>query len=130
MATFQFSENEFVAGSMKLSFKRRTLVMFAIAYGLLVTSLLFKGKPILEAVVFPLIGVSLLVAAVYWLSTWRIRKVFREQQSLREVINVTIDDERLSYSWVRGSYILPWNQVRRWIETPDFFILFESSAFG
>ena len=45
-------------------------------------------------------------------------------------MNVTIDEEQLSYSWARGSYILPWANVRRGRETPNFFILFESSLSG
>jgi hypothetical protein len=77
-----------------------------------------------------LVGLLLLVALIYSLASLRLKKIFREQQSLREVIEVTIDDQQLSYSWARGSYVLPWANVRRGLETKSFFILFESSAFA
>ena len=130
MATFQLTEDEFIRGSLTLALRPRSLVMLGIAVGLIASSLHFNGHPLTESVLFALVGAVLIVALFYFLARFRLKKIFREQQSLREVMNVTIDEEQLSYSWARGSYILPWANVRRGRETPNFFILFESSFYG
>ena len=132
MAQFQLSEKEFVRASLTISFRRwvRSLVLFAIAFGLIVASLLFRGKPPLEAIAFPLMGIVLVIVSLRLLSTWRLRKCFREQKSLQQVIDVTIDPQHLSYSSARGSYLLPWADVRRSLETKEFFVFFESSYLG
>jgi YcxB-like protein len=130
MATFQLSEDEFIRGSLALALRPRTLVMLGIAFGLIISSLLFNGHPLIESVLFALVGVVVVVGLFYFLARRRLKKIFREQQSLAEVMSVTIDEEQLSYSWARGSYILPWANVRRGRETPNFLILFESSFYG
>ena len=130
MATFQLSEDEFIAGSLALSWKRRTFIIFAIAFGLLVASLAFHGHTMVESIAYPFGGIVALLVFVYFLSRYRLKKIFRETASLQEVINVVIDDQQLDYSWARGSYVLPWSNVRRWKETRNFIILFESSFFG
>lgn len=130
MAQFQLSEDEFVRGSLVLAWKPRTIAMFVIALALIIASLAFKGHSLFESVVYPVIGIAALVGAAFLLSRYRLKKIFREQASLAELIHVTIDDEQLNYSWARGSFILPWANVRRGRETKSFFILWESSAFA
>jgi hypothetical protein len=130
MATFQFTEDEFVRGSLALTWKRRTTVMFGIAFVLMIAAMAFRGHTMLASILYPLGGMALLVTFVYFLTRQRLKRVFREQQSLRESINVVIDENQLNYSWSRGTYVLPWTNVRRGFETREFFILFESSMFG
>jgi hypothetical protein len=130
MAKFQLSEDEFIRGSLALALRPRALVMLVIAFGLIISSLLFHGHELIESVLIALAGLILIVALFYFLARLRLKKIFREQQSLREEMNVTIDEEQLSYLWARGSYILPWANVRRGRETPNFVILFESSVSG
>ena len=130
MAQFQLSEDEFVRGSLVLAWKPRTIAMFVIALALIIASVAFKGHSVFESVVYPVIGIAALVGGAYLLSRYRLKKIYREQASLAEPINVTIDDQQLSYSWARGSFILPWANVRRGRETKNFFILWESSAFA
>ena len=130
MATFQLTEDEFVRGSFALTWKRRTIVMFAIALVMMIAAIAFRGHTMLASILYPLAGTALLVVFVRVIARQRLKKVFREQQSLRETINVVIDENQLSYSWSRGTYVLPWTNVRRAFETRDFFILLESSMFG
>ena len=132
MAQFQLSESEFIRGSLAVPSRRpvRNWILYALAFGMVTSSLIFKGHSVIGAIAECLGGLILLVALIYLLATLRLKKIFREQQSLREVIDVAIDDQQLNYSWARGTYILPWKNVRRGIETKNFFILFESSAFA
>jgi YcxB-like protein len=130
MAQFQLSEKEFVRGSMVITWKRRTLVMFGIAYLLVVTSLAFRRHTLIESAVYPLLGIVALVVLVYFLTRFRLGKAFNETAVLHETMNVAIDDQQLSYTWARGNYILPWASIRRGMETRNFFFLFESSYFG
>jgi hypothetical protein len=132
MAQFQLSENEFIRGSLAIPLHRplRKWIIYLLAIGFFVTSLVFNGHSIIGAIGLCLGGLLLFVALIYLFASLRLKKVFREQQSLREVIDVTIDHQQLSYSWARGSYVLPWENVRRGLETKNFFILFESSAFA
>ena len=130
MAQFQLSEDEFVRGSLIVVWKLRTIAMFLIALALVIASLAFKGHSLFESVVYPVIGIGAVVGASFLLARYRLKKTFRELPSLQATIDVTIDDQQLSYSWVRGNYILPWANVRRGRETKNFFILWESSAFA
>jgi hypothetical protein len=132
MAQFQLSEKEFIRGSLAIPLRRplRQWILYVLALGLLTTLLVFKGHSVIGAIALCLGGLILLVAFIYLLATLRLKKIFREQQSLRELIDVTIDDQQLSYSWARGTYTLPWENVRRGLETRNFFILFESSFFA
>ena len=130
MAQFQLSEDEFVRGAMTITWKRRTLVLFAIAYLLIVMALAFRQHTIVESLVYPLLGIVSLLTLVYFLTRYRLRKAFRETASFQEMMNVAIDDQQLTYTWSRGTYILPWANIRRGMETRNFFFLFESSMFG
>jgi hypothetical protein len=132
MAQFQLSEKEFIRGSWAIPLRRplRQWILYVVALGLIVTSLIFQGYSVISAIALSLGGVILFFGLVYFLANLRLKKIFREQQSLRELIDVTIDDQQLSYSWARGTYTLPWENVRRGSETKNFFILFESSFFA
>ena len=50
MATFQLSEDEFIRGSLALALRPRALVMLVIAFGLIISSLLFHGHELIESV--------------------------------------------------------------------------------
>jgi hypothetical protein len=104
--------------------------MFVIALGMMITAMAFRGHTMLASICYPLAGTVLLLVFVWFLVRLRLKRGFREQQSLRETINVAIDEKELNYSWSRGTYSLPWTNVRRGFETREFFILFESSMFG
>ena len=130
MASFQLTEDEFIRGSLAITWKRRTIVMFAIAFGLMIAAMGFKGHTLLASIGYPLVGMAVLLLFVWFLVRARLKRAWREQQSLREMINVAIDDKELNYSWSRGTYSLPWTNIRRGFETREFFILFESSMFG
>jgi hypothetical protein len=130
MATFQLSEDEFIRGSLAFVLRRRTAILLVIGLVLISLSQFFNGRSLLQSVAVTLIAALAGSALIYLLARRRLKKIFREQQSLGEVMNVTIDDQQLSYSWARGSYILPWANVRRGLETRNFFILYESSAYG
>jgi hypothetical protein len=130
MATFKLSQDEFVRGCLAITWKGRTIALFGVALAMMIMALAFRGHSLAESVGYSVGGLALLLTFVYLLTRYRLGKIYREQQSLQESIDVTIDDQQLSYSWVRGTYVLPWANVRRASETREFFILFESSAFG
>jgi len=130
MAQFQLSEDEYVRGSLAFVLKPRTGILLAIALIFFVLSEFFNGRSLIESIGVTLGSAVLLAVLVYLFARRRLRKIFREQASLTELINVTIDDQRLNYSWARGTYLLPWANVRSGRETRNFFILWESSAFG
>lgn len=93
-------------------------------------SLFSKGNALWKSIFLSFVPMVVIIVTVYFATRWRLKRVFHEQQSLREVIDVSIDDQQLSYSWARGTYILPWANVQRGKETRNFFILWESSAFA
>src|ERR1051326_1135501 len=99
MAQFQLSEDEFVRGSLIVVLKLRTIAMFLIALALVIASLAFKGHSLFESVVYPVIGIGAVVGASFLLARYRLKKTFKEWPSLQETIDVTIDDQQLSYSW-------------------------------
>src|SRR4051812_1376254 len=111
MAQFQLTENEFVRGSMAVTWKPRTLILFGIAYLLLVASLGFRQHNAIESFLYPLLGIVGLVGLVYLVFRYRLRKVFNEIAALHERMNVAIDEKQLSYTWSRGNYILPWASI-------------------
>src|SRR4051812_44009647 len=123
MASFQLTEDEFIRGSLAITWKRRTIVMFVIALGLMITAMAFRGHTVLASICYPLAGTAVLLVFVWFVVRLRLKRFFREQQSLRESINVAIDDKELNYSWSRGTYSLPWTNVRRGFGTREFFIL-------
>ena len=130
MATFQLSEDEYIRGSLAFVLKPRTAILLTMALIFFVLSEFFHGRSLMHSIGIILGGALLVGVSIYFLVRRRLKKIFREQQSLQELINVTINDQQLSYSWARGSYVLPWKNVRRGRETQNFFILWESSAFG
>jgi hypothetical protein len=130
MAQFQLAQEEFIRGSLTTAFRPRTIVLFLIAMLLIGSSLFFRGNALWESIFLSFVPMAVIIVTVYFATRWRLKRVFHEQQSLREVIDVSIDDQRLSYSWARGTYILPWANVQRGKETRNFFILWESSAFA
>ena len=130
MAQFQLTENEFVRGSMAITWKRRTYIMFGIAYMMFVAALAFRHRTAMESLVYPLLGMVGLIVLVYFVVRYRLKKAFHETAVLHETMNVTIDNEQLSYTWSRGNFILPWANIRLGMETNPFFFLFESSMFG
>ena len=130
MAQFQLSEDEYIRGSLAFVLKPRTVILLTIALIFFVLSEFFHGQSLIHSIGVTLGCAVLFGGLVYFLVRRRLKKIFHEQQSLQELINVTIDDQQLNYSWVRGSYVLPWENVRSGRETQNFFILWESSAFG
>src|SRR5258708_20051334 len=130
MASVHVSDDEYGRGSVALALKRRKGILLAIAFMFFVLFESFNGRSLIESIGVTFGGAVLLAVLVYFLARRRLRKIFSEQASLAELINVTIDDQQLSYSWARGTYIFPWANVRRGRETRNFFILWESSAFG
>ena len=129
MAQFQLSEKEFVQACLRIRFRRRTIILFFVAMALMILSL--SGS---ESWAFTIIVGGLVIGFVagltYFLSAFKLRKTYREQQSLQEVITVTINDEQLNYSWSRGNAVFLWSDIRRWKQTRDFFLLFESEMFA
>ena len=108
---------------MAITWKRRTYVMFGIAYVMFVLALAFRRHTAIESLGYPLLGIVGLVVLVYFLVRYRLKKVFNETSTLRETMNVVIDDEQLSYTWSRGHFILPWPNIRRGMETKNFFFI-------
>jgi hypothetical protein len=132
MATFQFSENEYVRACHAMARRHlwRSAILMFIAVSLIAGSYAVKGKNIESWAVGIICGLLFFFILARVIMARRIKRAFREQESLRQEITVVFDDEQLAYSWSRGSFVLPWADVRRWKETKDFFLLYESSLFA
>ena len=132
MAQFQLSEKEFVKASLMLSLKRplRTFILLSIALALIAVSQVFGGRSPGNALAFFLIAIILFTGITYLLSVQRLKKAFREQATLQQPIDLTIDEQQLNYAWPRGTAVFLWSDIRRWKETSDFFLLFESDLFA
>src|SRR5438552_19014406 len=100
MAQFQLSESEFIRGSLAVPSRRplRNWILYVLAVVLVTSSLVSNGHSVIGAIAECFGGLILLVALIYLLATLRLKKIFREQQSLREVIDVAIDGQQLNYS--------------------------------
>src|SRR5690242_17978424 len=99
MASFQLTEDEFIRGSLAITWKHRTIVMFVIAFGMMIAAMAFRGHTLLASICYPLAGMAVLFVFVWFLVRARLKRAWREQGSLREMITVVIDDKELNYSW-------------------------------
>lgn len=128
MAQFQFTEKEYMRAAFAISRRRllRTLIIFLLAFALILASLILSGHPSRETLGLGLIGFLLILAFFAFAVWWQLRRAYLGQPVLQALLRVTIDDRQLSYVWERGSYNLPWSGVRRAVETPEFMFLYES----
>ena len=132
MAEFQLTEKEFVRASLRVAFKRplRGLILCSLAFALFAYSQFAAGRSWQAAVFGFAIGAAVFPAILYFISARRLKKAFREQESFQLPVNLTLDEAQLHYSFPGGTYAMPWSAVRRWKETGEFILLFESDLFA
>src|SRR5690242_20481307 len=110
MAIFQFSEEEYRRALLRVSRRRiiRSFCLFIVAIALIAASFLFRGDSPGVVLIYSLEGFVLLCVVIGF-RVWRqAANYYRQQPAVQSVLNVSIDDQQLSYTWARGSYIMPW----------------------
>ncbi len=134
MAQFQFEEKEFVRACMALRKKRMIIscLLLILALGLFGTSRMLNAIPEekLNAFLPFLAGMIAVPLFSIFVNRWQIRKSFRQSEAAQEHMELTFDEEAVHYSHETGEHKLPWVRVKKWQETPDFFLLYESDSFA
>ena len=107
----------------------RTLVLLIVAGGLLTSSIAMRtGDWTICA--FGGAGAIAVAASLVLFMRSRLKTAFREQESMRYILDCEIGNEGLKYSWSLGTSITPWSNIRRWKETAEFFLLYQSNVFA
>jgi hypothetical protein len=132
MARFELSELEFVRACLQLALRRpKQLIALAfVGCAILVSWQVMNGHRWHLTLVLCVLGTALLGAVMYSLTVSRLRDAYREQESLRLPIDVTIDDAGLTYASPDGEVIVHWSDLAGWKETDESFLLFERDMFA
>jgi hypothetical protein len=114
-------------------FRRRMVVLVAVAGGLVFAALLAIGETIEGAavgaatgVISGLVGVVLLLAAVRLLLPRRSRRWFRQQRSLHHEQTVTWSADGLHQRSERAHSHYPWSEFLGWTMTPEVMLIFSN----
>ena len=67
--------------------------------------------------------------AWYWLYLpWKVRRLYAQQRALQEPASVEISTGGLEFRTANGEGLLRWENVYRWRETGDVFVLYQSDV--
>jgi len=121
------SAGRFAAGRQMLlrPISRVLLILIAALYALLLLlDWRMATQPLLVALMAA-VGVAVLLA-VWVLIPWQMKRHFRQAPGLRDEIELSWDDERLSFETTRGNSRLAWSDYHRWGENERLLLLFQS----
>src|SRR6476646_2479729 len=101
MAEFQLSEKDYLRASWLISRRRlgRILLLAPVAIALIVISQSVHGESWVRSLLFCLVIIVAVAAMIFFLTTRRLKRAYREQESMRQRFTVTINNEELVYSW-------------------------------
>lgn len=76
-----------------------------------------------------LLGAGAYIGVIFLLVMPRkVRKVFAEQKSLREPVELELTDEKLLGACPSGTFNIAWKDVLQWKHTKSVVLIYESSA--
>ena len=129
MATFQLTEEEYVAGalgSMRRLFTR-VLIVMPLAIALITCSMFLQKYGWGAVLIGAVVGIAL-STTFFFLLPRLTRKTFHQHTLLRETFHLTFSEAGIEYVHDSGRYSYKWEQTRYWNEDSRFIYLFESQA--
>lgn len=132
MASFRFSQDEYVSACMGMAKKRilRFVILLFVAFGLLAFSQSAGSENPARIAGYFAAGYVTAVFFFVWLRRRRLRKAFESSASFQEQIEIRMDDDGIHYTHETGAHVLLWDRVTKWSENVRFFYLYESDLFA
>ena len=129
MTQFQLSSEEYTKANWRLSRKAFVIRMVITASILGICFAQVDEIPSKDLIAY---GVLFIILMPFAKMLWnrRIRKVYEDEVSFRMQTTLDISEDGFKMENERGSSITLWNEVKKSIETSDFFLLFTSKKFA